>query len=236
MVLHPLFSPLLLFPFPRHSGLLARAQHAATLLPLASPTHPSITAPTESLIPGNSSPPARSSTSGGSSVGLPRVSFFPHHLLQMANLPRAISHWGFHGSACLALLLSSCLLPISLFWGHQRREGPNPQRSELHQRGTFHPTTHAHTCPHYPLPSCAPWQTALHPIPTTLFAVHIFFPERRPWEPEGPCQIHGGNTHLNSLSCPLALPLLLNSQCPLPGHQSQRLGSHSRPSRTLHTR
>lgn len=100
---------------------------------------------------------------GASSAHLLQVSFLPCHLLWMTSFLHAISHWGLCGSACLAPLLPSSLSPISLFWGHQRRE----RVSSSWYVPPHHTYTHMHTlCS----PPPAPRQTALHPRPTTVAA------------------------------------------------------------------
>lgn len=78
LILYPFFSPLLFLPFTPQPCFLEAHGYTYTcyghLLTLVSPTRPCPPAPTESLIPGNSSRPARSSTFGGSSADFPQVS------------------------------------------------------------------------------------------------------------------------------------------------------------------
>lgn len=68
------------------------------------------------------------------------------------------------------------------------------------------------------------WQTALHPITTTFFMVHIIFQNSRPWELVtwwASLQIHGCRSESTVLSSNSAL---LNSQRPLPSYPNWKSG------------
>lgn len=73
-------------------------------------------------------------------------------------------------TALLALLLPVSLLPISLFWGYQRREGSSPQTRGFLTACCTHPAALHTLCS----PPHAPWQTAFHTIPTTFLCFHNY--------------------------------------------------------------
>lgn len=118
-------------PFPATVTLLGSTwythTHCGHLFTPCLTHFPSTTAPKESLIPGHSSPPARSLTSGGFSADLPQVSSLSCRLLWMASLPNAFSHQGSCDSAVLAPLLPSSLPPPTSF-GATKEERDSVQR------------------------------------------------------------------------------------------------------------
>lgn len=214
---------------PHHASHLVR--------PLASPTHPSITAPTESLIPGNSSPSATVINIWGLLADLPQVSFLPCHLLWMASLPVSPMLSPTGRSVVLPAWLSSYLpacSPSASFGATKEERDPVHRVSASLYIPPHHARTHARTllCPHVD-------PGRMHFIPFQLLYLQSTSFTRT--QTLGTSYLrdlarYTDATYLrwNSLSYPPTLHLLLIFKCPLPSHPSQRSESHSRPSLTLY--